>query len=533
MKTAYTPRPYQRERIDIASQMLLDRVNAAIVLPTGLGKTLTALWVCDRVMDSRPGEILWLVDRKPLVSQTQAKAVETQIPVNVKTIQGLNARDKRIIRGDYSMIVLDEAHKFLTEKRLDLIRESQTPCLLLTATPTTGDGRHIRLLGVEDYVGGVYTLGQAIQDEWLCDCMVERVELRSLDLREVRRGRNDFDAGELATAMNEESVNEEVVRRWRNRAWQEGRPQISNFFCVDTAHAEAIADEVNRQCGPNVCVPIHSKLADSLDRIERFRSGEFRVAASVMMIAEGFDYPALRCGILARPTQSVRLLVQMLGRFLRPHESKPHAWILDCDGAYETLDLNRIYDIVEPPGAAEPAVCEGGMGDDDEDDGIPMLSHIVSRVRMVDLFRRQCAEQRTMPWSMADGRYALPLFVGGRPSQWLVVAASKFDPEKAAVALLYYASGYARCDTLERAVDEPDAFRIAEDWVRHRHLPPAWQNEVPDIDVRDGVRRWYKDRGPPSEAMSAKLADAGYDVPKQHGLAVRLTRRLYARGDLS
>lgn len=523
----WTPRPYQSPRIAEATDHALSGRHCSMVMATGTGKTSTALAVVDGVLGcvkNGSGSALWLTDYKPLVRQTMKAAAKHGVPVEVRTIQGLRLRNLR--PADYDMMVIDEAHKFLTKKRIEKITEARTPMLALTATPRTGDGRHIEpVFGPP--VCGPYTLGQAITDGWLCDCLVKRVELRSLDLRQVKRTRFDFDQAELASVMNDPDVNREVVERTLEHArLGDGSLMLSNVFCVDTAHADALTAELEAQAGAGSAMAIHSNLADADKRIQAFLEAKRQLVASVMMVAEGFDYPALRLGVLARPTKSERLLVQMLGRFLRLHDSKPFAILLDCDGAYETLDISRIYDAVESSTTDEPTVSSQREGAE-EDDPIPMLSSIVSQVRDVDLFRRACAAARTLPWHYVDGKYVMRI----GQAEMLVVGRSKYDRTKAAAARFYRDSHYARCDTITPAAPEPEAFRMAEAWAVGHRLLASWA-ESPVADVRKLLRDWLRDVEPPSDAMGITLTEHGYAVPPQHGVAVKTLRRLYARGEI-
>jgi hypothetical protein len=351
----------------------------------------------------------------------------------------------------------------------------------------------------------------------------------------VRRTKSDFDQAELAAAVNVPEHNREVVDRWHQAAWAGGKPLITNFFCVDTAHADAMAEEINRRW-PGLAVPIHSNLpgGEGKRRVKAFRAGEFRVATSVMMVAEGFDYPALACGVLCRPTKSERLLVQMLGRFLRLHDDKPSALILDCAGSYEGMDLANIYDVVSRP-KGMPALTEaskGGSSEEEEEDGIPQLSELISRVRALDIFRAECAQSRTLPWRYCEGRYVLPLDVSRRP-KLLVAHADKADRSKVAVALFYYAGYRAACHVLVRKEGEPAAFKIAEAWVRTHFWERDWQTGgTSDRDAAGQVARWYKDRGPISEGQQAKLEDARLpeaEWPATWGEANHLIRTLYAQ----
>ena len=522
-----------------ATDLLAAGQNCAMVLPTGTGKTKAALWTCDRLLTrTGGGEILWLVDSRALIKQTQEAAAAEGVPVRVRTIQGLHAKAKNgeraIEPGAYRAIVVDEAHRFLTELRAGILRSAETPLLGLTATPRRGDGRHISDLLGDGYVGGPYTLGQAIADGWLCDCRVLRVELNELDLSEVKATKHDFDPKALAEVMNVASHNEEVVGRWLEVAKRlDGSIATSNFFAVDCDHADALADEVARHL-PGLCRPIHSKCDGADDLVEAFRKGEFPVASSVMMVAEGFDLPKLEVGCLVRPTKSERLLVQMLGRLLRVAPGKLFATLLDFTGAYERLDLASIYDVVEPHAEEETTLTEGDVVPRIED-GIPMLSDVISRVREIDLFRSAVKNARgDLPWQPVGGRYVLPLDAGRKHAAWIVVDRSKYGTGCAA-ALLRREGSRSVCEVIDRCSPEPEAFARVGEFVRRSYLPQAWAGA--DLDAARRVETWFRDRAEATESQLAALDRCGIDVARlvkggylQRGQAQREIRRLHASG---
>lgn len=85
--------------------------------------------------------------------------------------------------------------------------------------------------------------------------------------------------------------------------------------------------------------------------LEQFKSGKIRVVANVGVLTTGFDYPALDTVILARPTKSLSLYYQMVGRAIRPFDGKK-GWIVDLGGNYKRF--GKVADLkidVEKPGS--------------------------------------------------------------------------------------------------------------------------------------------------------------------------------------
>ena len=103
-------------------------------------------------------------------------------------------------------------------------------------------------------------------------------------------------------------------------------------FAVTIEHAEALAEFLG-------CEAVHSKLDKDTwrDRVDRFKSGVARILVNVTQLSIGFDAPRIDCIVLARPTMSPALFVQMIGRSLRVH--------VDCDSLYNKYLQKRALDV--------------------------------------------------------------------------------------------------------------------------------------------------------------------------------------------
>ncbi|MFH1264563.1 MAG: DEAD/DEAH box helicase [Planctomycetota bacterium] len=82
--------------------------------------------------------------------------------------------------------------------------------------------------------------------------------------------------------------------------------------------------------------------------LEDFRAGRIRVVSNVGIIALGFDFPALETVVLARPTLSLAVFYQQIGRAIRPHPDKARAVVLDLVGLVQ--QFGRVEDLVLRPG---------------------------------------------------------------------------------------------------------------------------------------------------------------------------------------
>src|SRR5690606_18956576 len=120
-----------------------------------------------------------------------------------------------------------------------------------------------------------------------------------------------------------------------------------------------------------------------------FETGELEVLVNCMVLTEGFDEPSASCAIIARPTKSAALYVQMVGRVLRKHPSKRDALVLDVVGAsaehrlatLSDLTSRRVKEVQPGESLAEAAARERKQGN-------PNLANYVVNTDDVDLFHR-------------------------------------------------------------------------------------------------------------------------------------------------
>lgn len=84
--------------------------------------------------------------------------------------------------------------------------------------------------------------------------------------------------------------------------------------------------------------------------LKQFKAGEIPVVANVGVLTTGFDYPELDTIVLARPTMSLALYYQMVGRAIRPHLSKECGWIIDLAGNVKRFGEVKDLKLVDPSG---------------------------------------------------------------------------------------------------------------------------------------------------------------------------------------
>jgi len=199
----------------------------------------------------------------------------------------------------------------------------------VTATPIRGDGT-----GLGQSAGGLFDdliVGPQVPELIAKGFLVKPIvyaPAERLDLTGVRIVRGDYDNKELAARVDKPKITGDAVDHYRRLC--PGAPAV--VFCVSIAHAEHVANEF-RAAGYRAYAVDGSMDDDERKRVlSGLGNGSVQVVCSCDLISEGTDIPAIACAILLRPTQSMGLYIQQVGRALRTLDGKSSAFILDHVG---------------------------------------------------------------------------------------------------------------------------------------------------------------------------------------------------------
>lgn len=314
-------------------------------LATGAGKTVVFAAVLDGAV--RKGRrCAVLVHRRELVKQAAAKLADAGVPhgvvaagldcdhdapVLVLSVQTAARRLDRLPVFDF--VVIDEAHHAVAATwRMLLERWPDAKVLGVTATPVRADGKG---LGVA--AGGLFdalVIGAPVselQGEGYLARVRCFVPARQIDTSGLRTRLGDFEAGALADRAS--AVTGDAVVEYRRHA--DHLPAIA-YGCT-VAHAFSIAEAFCHAGYRAACV--HGGMrADERDALigglgkPRDQAGAIEVLASCDLISEGLDVPAIGAVLMLRPTQSLALALQQIGRGMRPAPGKSHLVVLDHAG---------------------------------------------------------------------------------------------------------------------------------------------------------------------------------------------------------
>lgn len=171
-----------------------------------------------------------------------------------------------------------------------------------------------------------------IGDQWLTDVVFTTVESKA-DVSKVQTSPNgDFRTGSLSKAVNNPETNLITVRVWLQRASDR---QSTLVFCVDHEHLRCLADMFRKHGIDAKSVTGVTDTAVRDARIEDFKQARFPVLLNCGVFTEGTDIPNIDCILIARPTRSRNLLIQMIGRGMRLFPGKKNCQIIDMVASLE------------------------------------------------------------------------------------------------------------------------------------------------------------------------------------------------------
>lgn len=293
------------------------------VSPTGSGKTTLFCAIARGAID-KGGYPRVVVHRKELKTQVQER-------FNQFSIQNKDA-DVAMVRSAMkgkkpSLLIPDEAHHAVAGSWQKLIEEyPDVPILGVTATPCRLDGK-----GLGD-VFDTMIVGPSVKELTAADYLVPaKIWAPSApDMTGVRRLGGEWNRKDTALAVERSSITGDAVQHYLDIC--PTAPAVA--FCVDVEHARRTAAAFNA-AGVPADVILGSSEQSEADRervVAELSTGKIRVLCSVEVISEGFDIPIIECAILLRPTQSLALFLQQIGRALRPAPGKFFAYVLDHAG---------------------------------------------------------------------------------------------------------------------------------------------------------------------------------------------------------
>ncbi|WP_307402729.1 DUF3427 domain-containing protein [Paenibacillus anaericanus] len=348
-----TPYDYQREVLEKleAQRTLFGRYKNLLVAATGVGKTVISAFDYKRFCKSHPGaKLLFVAHREEILQQSrdtfrvimqdwnfgelhvggyQAEALD-HLFISIQSFNSLKLTE-RTSSDFYDYIIVDEFHHAAAPSYQKLLTYYEPQILLgLTATPGRMDGKDI--LG---YFGGSpaaeIRLTDAIDRKLLCPFQYFGIT-DVTDLTGVKWSRRGYDLAELEKLYTHNKIRTTQIMNSLKKYVTDLEEVKGLGFCVSVEHALYMAKVFNE--AGIASLALHGNTSDQERKQAKGRliSGEIKLIFVVDLYNEGVDIPEVNTIFFLRPTESLTVFLQQLGRGLRLAEGKECLTVLDFIG---------------------------------------------------------------------------------------------------------------------------------------------------------------------------------------------------------
>ena len=366
---SFTLHPHQLDTVDRVRQKMREGYKRILVVaPTGSGKTVIAVYMLGTAQ-AKGNQCLFSVHRRELVHQS-CEAFETVgIPYGVIASGFPGRADARIQVGSIQtlakrsiptprLIVPDEAHHFASLSWSKFFSQFPDATIVgLTATPQRLDGK-----GLGKYFDVIV---EGPSTRWLIDngylCPYRMFSPPGVSVQGIKTEMGDYAKVALAAAVDKPTITGDVIAHYKKHAL--GRRAVC--FAVSVEHSKHVVAQFNAagipaaHCDGETNPGIRDGIVADLKR------GALLVVSNVDLFGEGFDLPAIEACIMLRPTKSLAMYLQQVGRALRTAPGKVDAVLLDHAGnvkVHGLPDEPREWSLEGEDKAKARAKAEAGGG---------------------------------------------------------------------------------------------------------------------------------------------------------------------------
>lgn len=329
-------------------------------MPTGTGKTRLFVSIIkdiqrvSSVQKKRIG-VLVLAHREELIEQIDqtlslkygiAHGIikagyeeDDRFPVQVASVQSLNRRLEHWKKKSFDYIIIDEAHHAIASTYQTICKAFPKANILgVTATPCRLGGDSLRS------IFGTLILSQSvskfINEGYLSDYKYYSIKPESSIQRELDNIsefsiEGDYSDRAMMKICDTPKIRAGILDAYIKYA--NGKKGI--IYTINQKHNQNICEDFQQKGYKIKSIDSKTKASERKQIVSDFKAGKVDIICNVNIFSEGFDCPDIEFILLARPTCSLSLYLQQVGRGLRPHENKTEAIIIDNVGSYNKFGL--------------------------------------------------------------------------------------------------------------------------------------------------------------------------------------------------
>ncbi len=347
------PYHYQKEILEKlqVERDVFGRMKNLVVAATGVGKTVISAFDFKRLRKVMPSaRLLFVAHREEILKQSRDTfravlkdpnfgelLVGSYLPADITnlfvSIQSFNSKKlyNNILGNFYDYIVVDEFHHAAANSYQKLLSQFKPKLLLgLTATPERMDKKRI-LDYFDDIIASEMRLTEAINRKLLAPfqyfCVSDNV-----DLSRLKWGRKGYDTKELENVYTSNKIRSNQIVNSIFK-YVTDIDQVKGLgFCVSVGHAKYMSNFFNEAGIPSAALHGESKSKSRIDIKDKLVTGKIKFIFVVDIYNEGVDIPEVNTILFLRPTESLTVFLQQLGRGLRLSEGKECLTVLDFIG---------------------------------------------------------------------------------------------------------------------------------------------------------------------------------------------------------
>ena len=369
----YKLRPYQQEAVDnTLNYFRKKRSPAVIVLPTGAGKSL----VIAELAKIAKGRVLVLAHVKELVAQNHLKYESYGLQAGIYSA-GLNQKDskRKVIFGsiqsvanasdsffnDFTLLVIDECHRVGLEpdsqyakviKRLKL--NNKRICILgLTATPyrlglgwiyNSAHRGEMKTQELRFFKHCIYELPleYMIKNKYLTPPVKVDIPVTSYDFSDLTEGGKSYTMAQLEEVLRQQRRLTPLIIKNIVDITDSYKRQGVMIFSSTVKHAQEVMESLPD--GQARLVLGETEVTERDRIIDGFKNREFKYLVNVSVLTTGFDAAHVDVIAILRPTESISLYQQIVGRGLRLDTGKKDCLVLDYTGMGHNIYSPEIDD---------------------------------------------------------------------------------------------------------------------------------------------------------------------------------------------
>ena len=350
------PYPFQKDILEQlkAERAVHNRYKNLIVAATGTGKTVISAFDYKDFCKKNPNQanrLLFVAHRKEILEQSLktfrgilrdnnfgdllcGEANPSQNEYLFISIQTFNAKNfvENVPADYYDFIIVDEFHHAAAPSYKKLLEYFKPKILLgLTATPERLDGLDICTEYFDGYTAAEIRLPEAINRQLLVPFQYFGVA-DSVDLSSVRFAKGYYDVTELSNVYVRDDARTANIISSVHKYVTSIDAVVGLGFCVSVEHAKYMARRFNDAGIASIALHGHSNKEERASAKSKLEKKEIHFIFTVDLYNEGVDIPAINTVLFLRPTESMTVFTQQLGRGLRNSDDKDVLTVLDFIG---------------------------------------------------------------------------------------------------------------------------------------------------------------------------------------------------------